>query len=176
MQTLIMVPNSFPIFHLILNRDLGLRISLPKWFIVQSTILMHLKGTGPTEFQLLSVQGVQDLYPAKLYNNCLAKSCFPSCWKSSSVVPVFKNDGERSDPGKYRPISFLPIISKIFESINDSLNNILTSLVFSLTFIMVFVLFGPLLTSSLFSVKIFTIRWMQVERQGLLHFILFYDY
>ena len=59
---------------------------------------------------------------AKLYNKSLAESCFPSCWKSSSVVPVFKNDGERSDPGKYRPISLPPIISKIFESFtNDSL-------------------------------------------------------
>ena len=37
-------------------------------------------------------------------------------------MPVFINDGERSDPGKYRPISLLPIISKIFVSfINDSL-------------------------------------------------------
>ena len=43
-------------------------------------------------------------------------------WKSSEVVPVFKNDGERSDPGKYRPISHLPNVSKIFESfINNSL-------------------------------------------------------
>ena len=59
---------------------------------------------------------------AKLYNKCLSESCCPSCWKSSSVVPVFKYDGERSDPGKYRPINILPIISKIFESfINDSL-------------------------------------------------------
>ena len=40
---------------------------------------------------------------AKLYNKCLAESCFPSCWKSSSVVPVFKNDEEKSDPDKYRP-------------------------------------------------------------------------
>ena len=52
----------------------------------------------------------------------LAESCFPSCWKFSSVVLVFKNDGEKSDPGKYRPVSLLPIISKISEPfINDSL-------------------------------------------------------
>ena len=37
-------------------------------------------------------------------------------------MPVFKNDGERSDRGKYRPISLLPIISKNFEYfINGSL-------------------------------------------------------
>ena len=46
----------------------------------------------------------------QLYNKCLAKSCFPSCWKSTSF---FKNDGERSDPGKYRPIRLLHIISKM---------------------------------------------------------------
>ena len=32
---------------------------------------------------------------AKLFNKCLKESCFPDCWKVSSVVPVFKN-GERS--------------------------------------------------------------------------------
>ena len=59
---------------------------------------------------------------AKLYNKCWAESCFPSYWKSSSVVPVFKNEGERSDPVKCHPISLLPIISKICESfINGSL-------------------------------------------------------
>ena len=33
---------------------------------------------------------------AKLFNKCLKESCFPGCWKVSSVVPVFKNVGERS--------------------------------------------------------------------------------
>ena len=72
---------------------------------------------------------------AKLYNKCLAES--------SSVVPVFKNDGERSDPGKYRPISLLPIISKIFVSfINDSLTKHLDITGLFSDFSMVFVLSG----------------------------------
>ena len=32
----------------------------------------------------------------ELFNKCLKESCFPDCWKVSSVVPVFKNVGERS--------------------------------------------------------------------------------
>ena len=30
---------------------------------------------------------------AELFNKCLKESCFPDCWKVSSVVPVFKNVG-----------------------------------------------------------------------------------
>ena len=30
---------------------------------------------------------------AKLFNSCLKESCFPDCWKVTSVVPVFKNIG-----------------------------------------------------------------------------------
>ena len=31
----------------------------------------------------------------ELFNKCLKESCFPDCWKVSSMVPVFKNVGER---------------------------------------------------------------------------------
>ena len=31
---------------------------------------------------------------AELFNKCLKESCFPDCWKISSVVPLFKNVGE----------------------------------------------------------------------------------
>ena len=33
---------------------------------------------------------------AELFNKCLKEFCFPDCWKVSSMVPVFKNVGERS--------------------------------------------------------------------------------
>ena len=52
---------------------------------------------------------------AELLNKCLKESCFPDCWKVSSVVPVFKNVGERSSAKNYCPISLLSVVNKVFE-------------------------------------------------------------
>ena len=38
---------------------------------------------------------------AELFNKCLKESCFPDCWKVSSVVPVFQNVGEKSTAKNY---------------------------------------------------------------------------
>ena len=54
---------------------------------------------------------------AKLFNKCLKESCFPDCWKVSSVVPVFRNVGERSTAKNYRPVSLLSVVSKVFEKL-----------------------------------------------------------
>ena len=54
---------------------------------------------------------------AELFNKCLKESCFPDCWKLSSVVPVFKNIGERSTAKNYRPVSFLSVVSKVFKKL-----------------------------------------------------------
>ena len=51
---------------------------------------------------------------AKLFNMCLKESCFPHCWKVSSVVPVFKNVGERSTAKNYHPVSLLSVVGKVF--------------------------------------------------------------
>ena len=44
---------------------------------------------------------------AELFSKCLKESCFPDCWKVSSVVPVFKNVGERSTAKNYPQLVFL---------------------------------------------------------------------
>ena len=54
---------------------------------------------------------------AELFNKCLKECCFPDCWKLSSVVPVFKNIGERSTAKSYRPVSLLSVVSKVFENL-----------------------------------------------------------
>ena len=50
---------------------------------------------------------------AELFNKCLKESCFPDCWKVSSVVPGFKNVGERSTAQNYRPVSLLSVVSSL---------------------------------------------------------------
>ena len=54
---------------------------------------------------------------AELFNKCLKESCFPDCWKVSSVVPVFKNVGERSTAKNYCPVSLLSVVSEVFEKL-----------------------------------------------------------
>ena len=54
---------------------------------------------------------------AEIFNMCLKESCFPDCWKVSSVVFVFKNVEERSTAKNYRPVSFLSVVSKVFEKL-----------------------------------------------------------
>ena len=54
---------------------------------------------------------------AELFNECLKDSCFPDCWKVSSVVPVFKNIGERSTAKNYHPVSLVSLFSKVLEKL-----------------------------------------------------------
>ena len=47
------------------------------------------------------------------FNDCLKEGKFPSDWKKAHVVPVHKK-GDKQCLKNYRPISLLPICSKIF--------------------------------------------------------------
>ena len=50
---------------------------------------------------------------AELFSMFLKESCFPDCWKVSSVVFVFKNVGERSTAKNYRPFNLLSVVSTL---------------------------------------------------------------
>ena len=52
---------------------------------------------------------------AELFNMCLKESHFQDCWKVSSVVPVFKNVGERSTAKNYCPVCLFSVVSKVFQ-------------------------------------------------------------
>ena len=63
---------------------------------------------------------------AYIFNQAITLSLFPHEWKTARIIPLYKN-GQRNLPGNYRPISVLPVISKIMERIlYDQLYNYLT--------------------------------------------------
>ena len=49
-------------------------------------------------------------------NDCVDRGDFPSILKIANITPVFKK-GDRDVKDNYRPVSILPVISKIFEKL-----------------------------------------------------------
>lgn len=49
-----------------------------------------------------------------IINKSLSKGFFPNGWKVAKVIPLYKGN-DRDEPSNYRPISVLPILSKICE-------------------------------------------------------------
>ena len=55
---------------------------------------------------------------------CLMESCFPYCWKVSSVETVFKNVVEKSTAKNCHSVSLLSVVIKIFDKlVNNRLVN-----------------------------------------------------
>ena len=50
----------------------------------------------------------------KLFNISISLGHFPQCWKMSSVVPIPKSSNHK-EASNYRPISLLPVVSKLLE-------------------------------------------------------------
>ena len=84
------------------------------------TNLDSSKTSGPDCIPVVVLKNCEPELPyilVELFNMCLKETCFPDCWKVSSVVHVFKNVGERSTVKHYRPISLLSVASKVSEKL-----------------------------------------------------------
>ena len=51
-----------------------------------------------------------------IFNLSIATGVFPDSWKIARVAPIFKT-GQTDDRSNYRPISVLPVLSRIFEKL-----------------------------------------------------------
>ena len=69
-----------------------------------------------------------------LVNLSLATNIFPADWKNAKIIPVYKS-GTHSNLDNYRPISILPVLSKIIEKIvHRQLMSFLDKILFCLSF------------------------------------------
>ena len=78
------------------------------------------KASGPDYISVVVLKNCQpelSYILAELSNKCLKESCYPDSWKVSSLVPVFKNVGERSTGENYCPVSLLSVVRKIFQKL-----------------------------------------------------------
>ena len=109
---------SLPVFPSRTNLKLHNVSITPKMVKNVITNLDSSKASGPDCIPVVVLKNCEpelSYILAKLFNKCLKESCFPDCWKVYSVVPVFKNVGERSTAKNYHPVSLLSVVSKIFE-------------------------------------------------------------
>ena len=110
---------SLPVFPS--RTNLKLHISVTSKMIKKVIINFDLqKVSGPDCIPVVVLKTCEpelSYILAELFEKCLKESCFPDCWKVSSVVPVFKNVGERSTAKNYCPVSLLSVVSKVFEKL-----------------------------------------------------------
>ena len=85
---------SLPVFSFRTNLKLHNISVTPK---MVRKVVMNLdlsKASGPDCIPVVVLKNYEpelSYILAELFNKCLKESCFPDCWKVSSVVPVFKN-------------------------------------------------------------------------------------
>ena len=75
------------------------------------------KATGSDEIPVRLLKETADqIAPSltMLFNKSLRLGIFPEDWKLANIVPIFKK-GKRDFVENYRPISLLPVISKVLE-------------------------------------------------------------
>jgi len=92
-------------------------------------IIKHFKNKATSDTAVQALKFVnEEIAPliADLINVSLSQGLFPSQLKLAKVIPLHKA-GSKADVANYRPISLLPLISKVFEKVmHNRLYNHLT--------------------------------------------------
>lgn len=81
--------------------------------------LSNTRGPGPDGISALLLyrcRATLVLPVTLIFNKSLTEGVFPHAWKISRVTPILKS-GNPTDVANYRPISGLPFLGKLFESI-----------------------------------------------------------
>ena len=80
------------------------------------------KSTGYDNLppKLLSVASKELAFPmSQLINSCIVNTYFPTDLKYAEISPIFKKDN-KLDKSKYRPVSILSCVSKVFEKVIET--------------------------------------------------------
>ena len=120
------IPSEVPTFSKLkefvqTKKDANVKFKIPEisnQFVKKQIIKLQTnKATGLDGVSVKLLKPVADIvapYIAEICNNSIDTNTFPPQWKQARVVPLFKS-GNANDVSNYRPISVLPILSKVLE-------------------------------------------------------------
>ena len=103
------------------NSDIMFRPEPTTWETV-TLILKHMKTTNSHGSDGIPLRYLRDslpviiMYLTCIINTSITTGVVPTAWKHSIIVPLFKS-GDQKEPQNYRPISLLPIVSKVLEKV-----------------------------------------------------------
>ncbi|PFX34306.1 RNA-directed DNA polymerase from mobile element jockey [Stylophora pistillata] len=110
------------------RKDAGIDFSIPpstKRKVIDC--LKNIRSNKASGIDKLSARMLKFAAPiiapsiAKLINYSFSKSVFPQRWKTAKVFPLFKS-GDSENVNNYRPISVLPVLSKVIDKhVHDTL-------------------------------------------------------
>ena len=124
------LPSPYSFLSPRVNTDLEFETVTAEYVRKELKSLSIAKATGMDGIppRLLKVAADEICVPlAHILNSSLSTGVFPSEWKTARVTPIFKS-GAKDDVNNYRPISVLPVVSKLLERVvHDQLYRMLTS-------------------------------------------------
>ena len=93
--------------------------------IIQNLNPNKSHGHDKISIRMLKLCGDSLCRPLELiFSDCLTNGIFPSNWKKGNIVPVHKKN-DKQCLNNHRPISLLPLCSKIFERLTKCLDSFL---------------------------------------------------
>ena len=90
--------------------------------LAEIKMLDVLKAIQESEIPVKIIKANENFFAESIcfyFNKSLENSKFPNCLKLANITPVFKK-GARTSKNSYRPVSIIPVFSKIFERLLSS--------------------------------------------------------
>ncbi len=116
---------SYPICENVTSGICGEGNTLRPQAVDTDTVVLTIKDlnvTGSVGSDGIPMKFIKDalciiaFYITFIINTSMVTGVFPTAWKHALVISFFKS-GDISDPSSFRPISLLPIVSKVLEKI-----------------------------------------------------------